>query len=270
MTTEADTQASSQSSQGQGNQSASAGGSQQDSSSQSTTQSSAASQQSQQAQTTKPARPDWLPETHWDAEKGIKPEFGQHFRDLTAFKAAEDSRKLTLPAKPEDYKLELTKNFKPPQGVEFKPNENDPVLPQARAFAQKYGLTQEAFSELVDLHAAGQVSSMQAINTAKAAEVTKLGPNGTARVTAAQTWMAAVDPDLGKHFSDFLFTEKQVLFVEKLMARERTQGAASPNNSGREPPQEQGKWSQAQYDAATPAQRLDYVRAHQTNGARAA
>lgn len=201
-----------------------------------------------------------MPESHWDAEKGIKPEFGQHFRDLTAFKAAEDSRKLTLPAKPEDYKLELSKNFKPPQGIEFKPNESDPILPQARTFAQKYGLTQEAFSELVDLHAAGQVSSMQAINNAKAKEVEKLGPNGTARVTAAQTWMGAVDPELGKHFSDFLFTEKQVLFVEKLMARDRTQGAASPSNSGREPPKEAGKVTQAEYDKMSAADRLNYVR----------
>lgn len=186
--------------------------------------------------------------------------FARFINDHVAFKAAEDSRRLTLPQKPDDYKLELPKDFKAPEGIEFVPNDKDPLLPQARAFAQKHGLSQEAFAELMGLHAAGQIGSQQTIAAAKAAEVAKLGATGTARVTAAQTWLAAVDPDLGKHFGSFLLTEKQILFVEKLMARDRTQGASSFNNSHREPPQEQGRVTEEQWAKMPPRERLDYAR----------
>lgn len=205
-----------------------------------------------------------MPEAHWDASAGkVKDEAAltKFVNDHIAFKAAEDSRRLTLPAKPEDYKLALSKDFKPPQGVEFVPNDNDPILPQARAFAQKHGLTQEAFSELVDLHAAGQIGTQQAITNAQAAEVAKLGTNGTARKTAVDTWLKAqVGDDFGGEISRFTFTAKQIQAFEALMAKGRTQGAASPNNTGREPPTEPGKVAPEQYAKMTPAQKLDYAR----------
>jgi hypothetical protein len=248
-----------QSSSSQSSQQTSQGGSQQGNTSQGTTQNSGQQNQSQAA--TKPSRPDWLPESHWDAEKGIKPEFGQHFRDLTAFKAAEDSRKLTLPQKPEDYKPTNTKDFKAPQGVEFVPNENDPLLPQARAFAAKHGLSQDAFSELMDLHAAGQISNKQMIENAKAAEVQKLGVNGVARKTAVDTWLIAnLGEDLGKEMSRFTFTAKQIEAFETLMARARTQGAHNFTHEHREPPPDQGKVTDDQWKTMSPAQRLDYSR----------
>ena len=50
------------------------------------------------------------------------------WRDALSFKAAEDAKRLSLPATAKDYKLELPKDLKLPAGVEFKFNENDPVL----------------------------------------------------------------------------------------------------------------------------------------------
>jgi hypothetical protein len=204
-----------------------------------------------------------VPEAHWDATAGkVKDEgaLAKYVNDHVAFKAAEDSRRLTLPQKPEDYKLELSKNFKAPQGVEFKPNENDPVLPLARAFAKKYELSQDAFSELVDLHAAGQIGTMETIKNAKAAELQKLGATGTARMDAAMTWLKAqVGEDLGKHFTQFLYTAQQVEAIEKLMANFRTQGAGSytPQHGEERTP---GKVSQEEYAAMSPGERHEYAK----------
>lgn len=183
-----------------------------------------------------PQRPEWVGEPYWDAEKAtIKPEFGQHYRDLTAFKAAEDSRKLTLPTKPEEYRLELPKDFKPPQGVEFKFDEKDPLLPQAREFALKNGWTQDQFSGAMGLHAAAKIAEKQNIEQAKTAEVQKLGVNGPARKTLVDTWLKAqLGDELGGHFSQFMLTANQVIGVEELMKKFRTQGAGGYSHTNRE------------------------------------
>jgi hypothetical protein len=209
-----------------------------------------------------------LPESFFDPATGIKPEFGQQYRDLVAFKATEDSRKLTLPQKLEDYTLSLPKDFKAPEGIEFVPDEKDPLLPQARAFAQKNGLTVDAFHELMGMHAAGQIGQQQNIAAAKAAEVTKLGVNGTARKTAVDTWLVAqVGEDFGKEMSKFTFTAKQVEGFEKLMAIGRQQGASGFSHQNREPPIEQGKVDQATYDKFSYTEKKDYAaRFPQSNG----
>lgn len=202
-------------------------------------------------------------EQHWDAQTGkIKDEtaFAKDINDLVSFKAAEDSRKLTLPQKPEDYKLALPQDFKAPDGIEFTPNENDPILPQAKAFALKHGLSQDAFSELVGLHAAGQIATKQMIDNAKAAEVQKLGATGTARKTAVDTWLAAqLGDELGKHMSQFTYTAKQIEGFEKLIANARTQGAHSFSHQHREPSDAPGKVSDEQWNKMTFGERQAYA-----------
>lgn len=174
----------------------------------------------------------------WDAEKGVKAEFGTHYKELVGFKAAEDSRKLTLPGKPEDLALELPSDFVAPQGVEFVPNENDPIVPQAKAFALKHGLTKDAWKELVGLKAAMEIGTKQLIDNAKAAEVQKLGVNGTARVTAVNTFIASipgVSGELAKTFSRFNYTAAQVEVIEKVMAHMRNQGVGGYSRAHTEP-----------------------------------
>jgi hypothetical protein len=212
----------------------------------------------------KATRPDYLPDTFWDGDKGaIKPEFGQHFRDLTAFKAAEDSRRLTLPAKPEDYKLGLPKDFTAPQGIEFVPDENDPILPQARAFAQKNGLSQDAFHELVALHAAGQIGMQQRLKDFETAEVGKLGVNGTARKTAVDTWLkATLGDELGGHFAATLKTASHVAGIEKLMGIVRTQGAVGHDGNSRVPGSDDRKLSDDEYSKLSFAEKQAYARKH--------
>lgn len=208
----------------------------------------------------KAERPAWAPETVWDGDKGsFKPEADTYFRDLVARDAAEASRKLTLPTKPEELTLTLPADFKAPEGVEFVPNENDPILPQARAFALKHGLTKDAWSELLSLHAAGQIGSQQTINNAKAAEVQKLGATGTQRKTAVDTWLAAeLGPELGKEMSTYTFTAKQIEGFEKLIAKARTQGNGTFTPQFRDE-QAPGKKTDAEIAAMSFTERRQYA-----------
>lgn len=145
-----------------------------------------------------------------------------------------------MPKAPEEYPFELPKDFKPPQGVEFKLDDKDPLLPQARAFALKHGLSADGFREMMGLYAAGQVGNQQLIDNAKAAEVGKLGVNGPARKTAVDTWLnASVGEELGKHLSSYLLTEKSVEAIEKLMARDRG-SAGGFTHANRETPANSG------------------------------
>jgi hypothetical protein len=138
------------------------------------------------------ARPDYIPESHWDATKNAPKEtFGQHVKDLTAFQAAEQSRKLAIPQKPEDYKLALPKTWQPPEGVEYKLDEKDPRWERARAWAHKYGIPQEAFEEGIEMLASTEVASATEISKARNNQINALGVNGTARVSAALTWLDA-------------------------------------------------------------------------------
>jgi hypothetical protein len=185
-----------------------------------------------------PSRPEWLPEAHWSAETAsIKPDFGQHYKDLIAFQAAETSRNLTLPQKVEDYEAKLPADFKAPEGVEYQVDPNNPGLPLARQFALEAGLSKDQFSKLLALDAGMKIAEMQRMNTIAAGEVEKLGAAGGARVDAVTTWWNAMtgDETFGKILKQFP-TASFVNSVEKLMTRFRAQGVAAPNAGAREAP----------------------------------
>jgi hypothetical protein len=76
----------------------------------------------------------------------------QELKDLLAFKSAEDSRRLTAPQKAEDFKLELPADLKMPEGVTFQFNPNDPAIEPARQFALRNNLSQQQFSEMVEVY----------------------------------------------------------------------------------------------------------------------
>lgn len=185
--------------------------------------------------TTTATRPDWLPETFFDPATGpkvddIRKAFTER-DELRAFKAAEDSRKLTLPQKPEDYKLELPADFKAPEGVTVQFDEKDPLIAQARQAAQELGIDQAGFSRLLALHAGAIAGEQQQIDAAKAAEIAKLGPAGPARVTAISTWLESIGaPEL----KEAMWTANLITGFEKQMARFRSQGSAGFSQTGRD------------------------------------
>lgn len=141
-------------------------------------------------------RPAFLPESFWDKEKGaIKlNEFGVHYQEVAQFHQAETQRRAGIPAKPEDYALELPKDFKVPDGFkpeQFKVNDKDPRLPMARAIAKELGLDQAGFSKLIALDANMQAQAITADRAAATAELAKLGEKAPARIGAIETYLKA-------------------------------------------------------------------------------
>src|SRR5262249_27322175 len=109
--------------------------------------------------------------------------------------AAEDVRKASLPADPSAYRLELPSHLQLPACVEVKFADNAPVLGpvinQARAWAHSQGFSQEQFSSMLGLYAGSVADERAKFNEAVRREIEALGPAGTARVTALQTWLRA-------------------------------------------------------------------------------
>src|SRR5690606_11132097 len=92
----------------------------------------------------KPVRPDWLPETIWDADKGFKKD---DFDSLVALKAETDSRRASVPAEAGKYEVNLPASFKMPEGFELKEgecmiNEADPRVAALREWAHSQCMTQ--------------------------------------------------------------------------------------------------------------------------------
>lgn len=189
-----------------------------------------------------PIRPDWLPDTFFDPKSGpkvddIKRAFTER-DELRAFKAADDSRKLTLPQKPEDFKLELPKDFKAPEGVEIKFDEKDPLLAQARQTALELGVDQTGFSRLLALHAGALAGTEQQFKAAQDAELTKLGAAGPARITAVNTFLDAKGYGALK---PMMVSAEIVQALEKLMADTRSQGGAGFSQQHRDTQETNGK-----------------------------
>ena len=197
-----------------------------------------------------------MPQTFADG-----PAFRADYDRLAAFEAGDKVRRATLPPSPNDYKAELPTDFKPPDGVTFQFNANDPLLAQAQAIAHQAGLSQEHFSKLLAVYAGGQVSSQQQIQTARNAEVQKLGAAGPARIDALTTFFRGyLGEAAGNRRMARLFTAQDVQDAEMEVSKITSQGGAAFRGNGREPPQPAGRLSEEQIKRLTPAQKLDYSR----------
>lgn len=154
-----------------------------------------------------------------------------------------ESRRLTLPQKLEDYKLELKSDFKVPEGMAPPAfDETDPMSQQFRAVALKHGWTQEAASDVLAVYAAAKLGEDQTLKAAREGEVAKLGPAGTQRIDALRTWLKAMDvAQLGDVEKGVLWTAETVSNLEKLMARFTSQGSGDFSQAHREHGEINGK-----------------------------
>ena len=191
--------------------------------------------------------------------------FRASYDELNAYKAAQDVRRSTLPASPNDYKAEFTSDFKVPDGIKYEFKTDDPLLHQARTIMHDIDQGklsgQQAFSKLLELYAGGQVSNQQQIQTARNAEVAKLGATGPTRIDALTTFFRAYLGDqAGNRRMARIFTAQDVQDAEMEVGKITSQGGAAFRGNGREPPQQAGRLSDEQIKHLTPAQRLDYSR----------
>jgi hypothetical protein len=197
--------------------------------------------------------PDAAPgETQPAAGEEARHKFGEveltetEIRDLMQFKATQDSRRATLPQRPDDYEFKVSDKFQVPQGIELKLNDKDPALPLARQLMHdidqgKIG-GQEAFSRMVEIYAASQIGREQALNEALQVEVQKLGASGTPRVTAIGNFIrGAVGDQLAAPLINSIVSETAVRAWEGILRHVSGQGVGTFSQAHREPPAANGK-----------------------------
>lgn len=144
------------------------------------------------------ARPDWLPESAWNAEgktynpDALKTDYAE-LATLREGKTAAETRAASLPKTPADYKIELPDGFKVPDGKKFQPDDKDPMVAVARDIAKEYGLDQTQFRGMVGKYAQmvldGEAAQAKADKDFLDNETKALGEKADARRTAIKTWM---------------------------------------------------------------------------------
>lgn len=182
----------------------------------------------------KPVRPDWLPETIWDIDKGFKKD---DFDSLVALKAETDSRKASVPAEAGKYEVKLPASFKMPEGVELKEgeslvNEADPRVAALRDWAHSQGKTQPEFEELLAFGANMDIAERGRLKEAVTAEREKLGGRAVERIKAVTTWLdAKLGAEDAASLHSMMFTAKQITAFERLMQLNRGDVPGRPGAS---------------------------------------
>lgn len=186
------------------------------------------------------ARPDWMPETAWDAATNAPKidELGKSFKELSDFKAATEAQKAALPDAAEKYEVKLPDEFQMPDG--WTVNADDPAWKAGREFAHKNGLSQEQFSSMAALYIEQQIAAKTAndalVTQAVAARDKALGSNGAQRVDALNTWFKAeFGEQVGTQLGHALFTPEIVGAFEQIQKTLVTQGISGfAGGSGRQ------------------------------------
>jgi hypothetical protein len=188
-----------------------------------------------EAERTDPAKTGTAPAPGEKVKIGDFELSGEDVATILQERAARDLRATQIPATVEDYQGVLPDTLKLPAGMEFKVDTSEPAFNDLRAVAKKIGLTQSEFSDILAIHASREMANEAMVRTAAQAELTKLGPNGTMRVTAIDTFVRGLlGDDLGGAMKSAIFTEKHVRGWEAIMKKMGTQGHASFRQDGRE------------------------------------
>lgn len=204
-----------------------------------------------------------MPENFYDTSKNeVKgAELRAHLDELATFKAAEDSRKLTLPATPEAYQPTLPEGFTPPVGVDFKLDVNDPIIAQAQAMAHAKGWSQSDFSDALAVYANVKLNEAVQYEGAKTAALAGLGTTGPARIDAVTRWLGAnFDEATVKPVLATMATTQHVVMFEKIISK-LTNGGGSPfRQTGRDV--DTGKVSDEQWSKMSYGEKKDYAAKH--------
>lgn len=189
-------------------------------------------------------KPDWLPDSYWDAEKS-EPKAA----DLKKFWDGHIAARASLPDKPEGYKLAVPEDIKLPPG--YTPDEKEPKFNELRRIALEDGLSQATVDKLVRLEAASIAAYHEGISKGITLRDKALGDNGAGRVAVLEKFIEAHWPDAAeaRQIKDTMWTPVIVKHFENYQKMVSGQGVHSFNQTGREAPQGNGlppgheKWS---------------------------
>jgi hypothetical protein len=183
----------------------------------------------QQAPASPATKPDYLPESFWDATKG-EPKAD----DLKKFWADRDAARAAVPDKPEGYKLELPPDVKLPDG--FEPNPKETKFVGLQKIAHEDGLSQATLNKIVRLEAEAVSAAHANVQRDIAARDKALGENGAARVTALAAFIDShwSDPKEARQIKDTMWTPVIVKHFETYQKMVTGQGAHSFTQTGRD------------------------------------
>lgn len=214
--------------------------------------------------------PEGLDAKYWDADAGaLKAE--DLVRDFTetakwrtdneARLAAIEEREKAVPKDPKDYQVAFPEDAPVVEGFAFEIDPADPLLGELRTFAQKNGLSQEAFSGLLNLRREMERQEFVALRDASAKFREELGPQADQRADAIETFLkATVGDEAAVQLSAVLFNKTQFEAMEKLVSlagRVNPNGYQSGGNGGGE-----STLSDEEWEAMTPDQRIEYGKKH--------
>jgi hypothetical protein len=204
-------------------------------------------------------RPDWAPESVWDAKTGLNHDaFGKHFAEkinpILTRDAAEQVRRNTLPASPDKYDTKVSPALKLPDDAKPELDPADPMWGKAKAWAHKHGLSQHAFEEAVDLVVSRDTVSAQQFQRARDGELRKLGAGAKVRMDAIEGFYTdLLGKDMAKAAMSRIWTSDDVIRAEKVVARFKGQGVSPV----REPGLDDATWA-----TKSPGEKYNYAKAH--------
>lgn len=208
-------------------------------------------------------RPEWLPETMWDAEKGFKKD---DFDALVASKAERDSALASVPEKADGYAVKLPADFKLPEGFSVSEGESiidaaDPRVVALQAMAHSEKWTQTQFENVLALGVNMDIEEQTRLSTAVNQEREKLGSRAAERISAVTTWLGAkLGADDAQSLHSMMFTAKQVEVFERLMQLFKGDIKGNP---GAAQDVRSSEISDEDYEKMTPTQKINYARSAQ-------
>lgn len=146
-------------------------------------------------------RPEYIPEKFWDGDTGkpLLESMGKSYTELETkirnkkeelLAEAEQARRESLP---EEYAFDPDK-IEIPEGVEFKPDAEDPLLSMWKGIAKDAGLSQEQFDAGVKQWIENEIAALPKAEE----EIGKLGERGAERVNNVRLYLQSKLPE--KHF----------------------------------------------------------------------
>jgi hypothetical protein len=162
-----------------------------------------------------------------------------------AFKAEADIRKSGLPSTVEAYEAKLSPSFQPPvDGARFEIDAKSPALANVRKVALKHGLSQEAFSDLLDVYAADKIGEQAGALRAREINLQQLGAAGVQRISAVGQWLNAIAGKDGAAVAVFItkFPSAPIVrSLETVIRRFSSQGSVDFSQSHRATQEDPGK-----------------------------
>lgn len=184
------------------------------------------------------ARPDWLPETFYDAQgklvrvqdmaksyASLHSKLGERVEKVRTEVLAEIRK--GAPEKPEGYEWKPD-TTKIPQGAEvLAPAADDPLVVAARGVLHRLGGKPEDFGELMDAALASQIAALPDL----AAEKAKLGDGADGRIQHVEAWLTRTLGEKAKPLIGAVGQAEVFLALEEL-SRQFDAGAGGASGTG--------------------------------------